>query len=128
MTTTRQRRVAEVLKQKLSELLLLEMNDPRLAGVTITDVLIDRELSYADIYVNALGDEERREDVLAAMQRAAGFMRHRLGGALDLRRIPELRFAWDDSFEQAERIDQLLDSLGTTHTSEEDAAEHDEDD
>ena len=80
-------------------------------GVTVTEVQIDRELQYADIYVNALGEEERQEEVLEALERASGFFRRMLSQSLDLRKMPELRFAWDTAFEQAARIDELLDSL-----------------
>ena len=111
MSTPRQRRVAYALMTKLGELLLYEVNDPRLAGVTVTEVQIDRELQYADVYVNALGEEARRDEVLEALDRATGFLRGRLSRSLDLRKMPELRFEWDSAFEQAQRIDQLLDSL-----------------
>lgn len=111
MSTPRQRRVSDAIREELSQLLLTEVNDPRLDGVTVTEVEIDRELQYADVYVNALGDEERRDEVLGALERAAGFLRHRLSKSLDLRKLPELRFEWDTAFENAARIDELLDSL-----------------
>lgn len=111
MTTPRQRRVAEAIMGELGQLLIFEVNDPRLRGVTVTEVQIDRELQYADIFVNALGEEERQEEVLEALERASGFFRRMLSQSLDLRKMPELRFAWDTAFEQAARIDELLDSL-----------------
>jgi len=111
VTTPRQRRVAEAIMGELGQLLIFEVNDPRLRGVTVTEVQIDRELQYADIFVNALGEEERQEEVLEALERASGFFRRMLSQSLDLRKMPELRFAWDTAFEQAARIDELLDSL-----------------
>ena len=111
MGTPRQRRVADALRTQLSELLLLEVNDPRLEGVTITEVQIDRELQYASIYVNALGEEARQGEVLEALERATGFFRRRLSERLDMRKTPDLRFEWDTAFEQASRTDELLDSL-----------------
>ena len=111
MTTPRQRRVAEAIMADLGQLLIFEVNDPRLKGITVTEVQIDRELQYADIYVNALGQEERQEEVLEALERASGYFRRMLSKSLDLRKMPELRFAWDTAFEQAARIDELLDSL-----------------
>ena len=68
MSKIRQERTAEQIKQLLSEIFLREVSDPRLAGVTITDVEIDRELQYATTYVNALGDETRQEEVMAGLQ------------------------------------------------------------
>lgn len=122
MSSPRQRRVADALRTGLSELLLLEANDPRLAGVTITEVQVDRELQMAEVYVNALGEEARKAEVLAALERASGFFRHRLSERLDLRKTPELRFKWDTAFEQAARIDELLASLD----QDEDAREGDD--
>jgi ribosome-binding factor A len=111
MSSPRQRRVADAIRVELSQLLLLEVNDPRLTGITVTEVQVDRELQYADVYVNALGEEERQAEVLAGLERAAGFLRHRMSQSIDLRKLPELRFEWDTAFEQAARIDELLDSL-----------------
>lgn len=120
MATSRQRRVAAALMTRLSELLLLEVNDPRLEGITVTEVEVDRELQYATIYVNALGEEARQEEVLEALGRAGGFFRHKLSESLDIRKTPELRFKWDSAFEQAARIDELLDSLDIARESAED--------
>jgi ribosome-binding factor A len=111
MPTIRQERVAERIRSELSELLFREAKDPRLGMLTITDVTIDRDLSYAEIYVNALGDEDRRQEVLDALEHARGFLRSAIGSRMRLRRTPELRFHWDPSLEQGERIASLLDSL-----------------
>ncbi len=62
--TLKQERMAEQVRSILSSLLLLEVRDPRLKGVTVTRVSLDREILFADVYVNALGDEERQDDVL----------------------------------------------------------------
>lgn len=121
MTTPRQNRVAEAIMAELAQLLIFEVNDPRLKGVTVTEVQIDRELQYADVYVNALGEEERKEEVVEALERASGFFRRMLSQNLDLRKVPELRFAWDTAFEQAARIDDLLDSLDISPDSGQDA-------
>jgi ribosome-binding factor A len=120
MSTPRQRRVATALMTSMSELLLLEINDPRLEGITVTEVEVDRELQHATIYVNALGEEERQDEVLQALERATGFFRHKLSKSLDLRRTPELQFEWDSAFEQAARIDELLDSLDISEDPGED--------
>ena len=111
MTSLRQQRVADLLRTSLSNLLLFEVNDPRLSGITITEVQIDRELEYASIFVNALGEDHRQDEVVEALERATGFFRHKLSKSLDLRKTPQLRFAWDTAFEQAERIDDLLKGL-----------------
>jgi len=111
MPTIRQKRVADRIRTELSDLLLRDAKDPRLRLVTVTHVTIDRELAYADVYVNAMGVEERQLEVMAALDRAGGYLRSQIGARVRLRRTPQLRFHWDPSLEHAERIAQLLDSL-----------------
>jgi ribosome-binding factor A len=111
MSKIRQRRTAEQIRHILSELFLRQLNDPRLQGLTITDVKIDRELQYANIYVNALGDEARQQEVMASLDKAVGFLRRELSGRMRLRSAPQLKFHWDPTLAHAEEINQLLDSL-----------------
>src|SRR5262245_5893512 len=107
----KQDRMADRVRQILSELLLREVSDPRLSGVTITEVKIDPELMFADVYVNALADESRQKDVLAGLNRATGFLRREVGKRVRLRNTPELHFHWDATLERGERMNQLLASL-----------------
>lgn len=111
MKDVRQKRVAEQIKVTLSELLLRSVKDPRLQDVTITQVLLDRELQFANIYVNALGDESREKEVLAALAKAGGFMRSEVARNLRLRTTPQLIFHWDPSLAHAEEINAILDNL-----------------
>lgn len=111
MSDIRRKRTAEQIKTIFSSLFLREMGDPRLQGITVTDVTIDRELQYADIYVNALGDESRQEEVMTAVDGASGYLRRELASRLNTRTVPQLRFHWDPTLAYAERIEQLLDSL-----------------
>ena len=67
MSKIRQQRTAEQIRTILSELFLRELRDPRVHGLTITEVKIDRELQSADIYVGALGDDAREEEVMAGL-------------------------------------------------------------
>jgi ribosome-binding factor A len=111
MREVRQKRTAEQIKVILSELLLRSVKDPRLHDVTITQVLVDREFQYANIYVNALGDESREKEVLAALSKAAGFMRSEVARNIRMRTTPQLIFHWDPSLAHAEEINAILDSL-----------------
>jgi ribosome-binding factor A len=111
MSKVRQQRTAEHIRVILSELLLRNTRDPRLQELTITEVTIDRELQYADIYVNALGDETRQVEVMQALEGAARYLRRELAGRLRLRTVPNLHFHWDPTLARAEHISQLLDSL-----------------
>ena len=119
MSKIRQQRTAEQIRIILSELILRQMRDPRLQDVTITAVTIDRELQYADIYVNALADDDREAEVIAALQGARGYFRRELARRLDLRTVPQLHFHWDPTFAHAEHISQILDSLEIPSESDE---------
>lgn len=101
-------RIAERIYEEVTELLLYELQDPRLTGVNVTDVNVDRELSYADIYVSALAGQERQEEALAGLQSAAGYIRGRLAKSIQLRSFPIVRFHWDITPERADRIEELL--------------------
>jgi ribosome-binding factor A len=92
-------------------MLLLEIADPRLANISITDVRVDTELAYANIYVSALEGSERAEEVLEGLEHAKGYLRSALSHRIKLRTFPRLRFYWDPTYERAERIDQLIASL-----------------
>jgi len=120
MSKIRQRRTAEQIRVILSELMLRQMHDPRLQDLTITDVTIDRELQYADIYVNALGDDGREAEVMAALQGAKGYFRRELASRLDLRTVPQLHFHWDPTLAHAEHISQILDGLDIPSESDDD--------
>ncbi len=111
MSKIRQKRTAERIKTILSTLILRDIRDPRLQGLTFTEVLIDRELQFADVYVNALGDDSREVEVMKALVGATGYMRRELARRMSLRTTPNLHFHWDPSLAHAERIGQLLDNL-----------------
>jgi len=109
--TIRQDRIRELIHSHLSSILLIDVTDPALKGVTITDVKLDREIEYADVYVNALGDEDRRGDVLGGLKRANGFLRRELGKRLRIRNIPVLHFHWDHTMAEAAHIEEILSTL-----------------
>jgi ribosome-binding factor A len=111
MSKIRQQRTADQIHLILSELTLRHMNDPRLSDLTITEVTIDRELKYADVYVQALGDESRQDEVMAALDSASGFFRHELATRMRLRSTPQLHFHWDPRLAHAEEIDKILGEL-----------------
>jgi ribosome-binding factor A len=107
----RQERIRELIRNHLSDLFMTEVTDPRLQGVTVTDVKIDREIEYADIYVHALGDDAREADVMAGLNSAKGFLRSSLAKRLRIRQIPVLHFHWDRLLASGDHIEALLDSL-----------------
>lgn len=111
MNTPKQLRTAEHIRQILSEVLLRDVNDPRLVDVTVTRVTIDRELQHANIYVNALGEEDREKEIMRALGGANGYLRREVAQRLNLRHAPELHFHWDPTLAYAEEVNRLLDSL-----------------
>ncbi len=111
MSKIRQQRTADQILRELSDICNREISDPRLQGISITDVTIDRELDHADVYVHALGDDSRRQDVMKALASATGFMRRELAGRMRMRNVPQLHFHWDPTLERAEQVSAILDNL-----------------
>ncbi|MDD5369223.1 MAG: 30S ribosome-binding factor RbfA [Anaerolineaceae bacterium] len=109
-------RIADRIRQELAQTIIVKVNDPRLSGVTVTDVKVDRELAYADVYVSAVEGVARAQEVIRGLQHAAGFLRSELAGKVDLRVFPRLRFHWDPTPENADHIEKLLTEL---HEAEE---------
>jgi ribosome-binding factor A len=107
----RVQRIADRIREDLSELLIREISDPRLHQIFITDVRVDRELSFADIYVSAVEGAERSAEILQGMESASGFLRRALAARIELRSFPHLRFHWDPTPEHADHIERLLADL-----------------
>lgn len=111
VSLARAARIGKRMQELLSELLLFRVTDPRLQGIFVTDVNVDRELSVASIFVSALEGVEREKEVLAGLKHASGFLRSELARQLDLRTFPRLRFVWDPTPERAQRIEQIISDL-----------------
>ncbi len=92
-------------------MLIREISDPRLQQIFVTDVKVDRELAFADVYVSAVEGAERSKEVLAGLESASGFLRRTLAGRIELRAFPRLRFHWDPTPENADHIEKLLAQL-----------------
>lgn len=92
-------------------LVMGEISDPRLLGISITDVSVDRELAYAEIFVSAVEGHERQKEVLQGLESASGYIRRALAGKIELRVFPRLRFHWDPTPEKADKIERVLASL-----------------
>jgi len=107
----KQGRVGERIQTILSQLLRKDVSDPRLHNITITEVKLDPELMFADIYVNALGDESREKEVMTGLKSASGFLRREVGKRLEIRNTPELHCHWDVTLERGESMNRLLSNL-----------------
>jgi len=107
----RLQRINERIQMELSDMLVRDISDPRLLGISITDARVDRELAFADIYFSALEGSERAPEIMAGLAHAQGYLRHELAVRIDLRTFPRLRFHWDPTFEKADTIEKLLAGL-----------------
>jgi ribosome-binding factor A len=107
----RLQRIADRIRQELSELLIREINDPRLQQIYVTDVKVDKELAYADVYVSAVEGVSRSAEVLAGLESASGFLRRALASRVELRAVPRLRFHWDVTPQNADHIEKILAEL-----------------
>lgn len=105
-------RINGLLRQEISQLLAREIKDPRLGGViSITQVQTASDLRSARVLVSVMGDQETRETALDGIQSAAAFLRRELRDRLKLRYVPFLKFALDDSMENADALLRLMDRL-----------------
>ncbi|APV44541.1 ribosome-binding factor A [Dehalogenimonas formicexedens] len=103
-------RVNQLIRKEISESLQREVNDPRLSGViSVTAVETAPDLKFAKVYVSHLAGAERRDEILSALNSAAGFFRGELGRVLTMRYVPEIHFYWDESIERGARLSQLID-------------------
>ncbi len=121
----RLQRINDRFREELSEMLVKEMQDPRLLGISITDVKVDRELAYANIYVSAVEGQSRSQEVLEGLRHASSFIRRVLAERIELRSFPRLRFYWDPTPERADHIERLLASLHP-EADQPETMEHDE--
>jgi ribosome-binding factor A len=111
MNSLRQQRVAEFLRDEISEIIRREMRDPRLGFVSITRVEVSPDLRYAKVYVSVYGSQEDQAAGIDALNGAAGFIRRTLKPRMRTRHIPELSFRLDRSMEHAEQVTRTLNLL-----------------
>lgn len=105
----RHQRLGTQIMRTLSELLRFETKDPRLQDVSLTSVDLSRDLSVAKVYFSLLRPDDSVEEAMQGLQKAAGFLRGRLGHEVKVRHVPELRFVHDDSVEHGMKISELID-------------------
>ncbi|EPR44236.1 Ribosome-binding factor A [Desulfovibrio sp. X2] len=98
-TSRRADRMSDAILREIARLLAEEVADPRLELVTVSGVRMNADFSVAEVMLTYSGDEERHKQVEAALKKASGFLRTRLGKALQMKKTPELRFSFDDYLE-----------------------------
>jgi len=107
---SRKHKVAAEMQRLLNELLLSEVKDPRLSGARISEVDVSGDLSLATIYFNTIALDEDPAPIKEGFEQARGFFRSRVANALQLRRVPELRFRHDTTARQAADLQRLIDA------------------
>lgn len=119
----RMKRINDRIKEILSIVLLTKIEDPRLMDVSVTDVRVDRELDYANIYISSLDKDADQDEILEALSRASGYLKYEISQEIDLRIMPKLRFFWDPTPQRADRIDALLAQIRAENEAKEAANE-----
>ena len=106
---SRSDRVAQQIRRELAELIRLELKDPRVNLVTITDVEITPDYAHAKVYYTTLAPEDQRAALEQGLKRSAGFLRREIGKRVRIHHNPELHFVFDASVERGTHLSQLID-------------------
>lgn len=101
-------RYAGNLKKEISSIIDLKVSDPDKGFITITSVKVTNDLKIASVYYTVFGDEKQKKLTKKALDRSKGFIRNELKPSIKSRWLPELRFFYDDTIEQANKINALL--------------------
>ncbi len=104
-------RIESLMLKELSNIIAFELKDPKLGFITISEVKVTNDLSYAKVYVSFLGKQERNEAGLKVLKKAKGFLKSELSKRMKLRKIPELIFVQDTSLENARKIENILEKV-----------------
>jgi len=115
----RSERVADILREEITQIVGYELEDPRLTMVTVTEVRLSDNMRAARVYVTVAGNEEEHKSALAALRHAAPYVRKQLGLSVNLPRTPELHFVRDKVEEEGARVDQLLEKIENEWKSKE---------
>ncbi len=103
----KQERIASIIRKNIVEIIQFQIKDPHLGFVSIPEVRVSKDFSYATVYVSFIKDEDI-EPSLEVLNKARGFIRSELASKLDIRRVPEIRFVLDEGYKKEERIAELL--------------------
>jgi ribosome-binding factor A len=114
------------MRRELARLIQREVKDPAVGFISVSDVEVSRDLSHAKVFVTVF-EEDKAKDSIRALNKAAGFLRGRLGQEMRIRSVPELSFRHDDSVETGQRMDQLIDRAVSADGSRQDESERADD-
>ena len=118
----RKKRVGQLIKSEVSEMILKDLKDPRIGFVSVTDVEVSGDLRYATVYFTVLGEDKSVKSTITALERATGYVRREIASRLRLRYAPEIRFKYDETYQRAWHLEEVIRDL---HGSE-DSPAHDD--
>jgi ribosome-binding factor A len=104
----RPEKLAELIREEVTQIVGYELDDPRVASVTVTDVRVTENLRDASVYFTVVGTDEEKKGATAALKKAAPYVRRQLGMSLNLKYTPEIHFVRDSVEESAVRVEELL--------------------
>lgn len=110
MSTHRPERLTQQIKHEVTQIILFEMSDPRIRGVTITRVTITRDLGLARVYYE-VADQSEKGLIREALKEATGFVRRTLSPRLELRLMPQIEFFYDETSEEVHKVEELFSKL-----------------
>ncbi len=114
----RSTRVGDLLQREISQMILKEVNDPRIGFVTVTGVTMSDDLKYAKVHISVMGSAEVIKETFAGLRSAAGYIQGSVGKRLRLRYTPEISFHLDTSVSYGAHIDELPRDLETPNSGE----------
>ena len=103
----KQERIAAIIRKNIAEIIQFGIKDPHLGFVSIPEVKVSKDFSYATVYVSFIKDEDIAPS-MEVLKKATGYIRSELASKLDTRRVPEIRFVLDEGYKREQRIDELL--------------------
>ena len=125
MTSRRQERVDEIIRRKVSETILFEIKDPRIAFVTVTRVETSRDFGLAKVHISVMGEKQQQQQTCEILQKAAKFVQSRVAPLLKTRNTPVIKFILDESVKKSIRVSQLLqEAMGGTTGPEPESGEN----
>ncbi len=118
---SRAERIADQIKDQVSQLLAFEVKDPAVGLLTVTHVKLTSDMGLAHVYYTLVGDDVERRKTARALDRATAFVRRRLAEDLNMRRTPEVKFHYDENVERQERVETLLREIAAERDAREKA-------
>ncbi|QID17601.1 30S ribosome-binding factor RbfA [Nitrogeniibacter mangrovi] len=106
---SRAQRVGEQIRRELAELLRLEVKDPRVGFITLTDVEVSADFAHAKVFFTSMTGQEGLDEILVGLRRASGFLRRELGRRIRIHQTPELHWHYDASVERGMALSSLID-------------------